>query len=73
LALQYHPEHNPENAREASEKFMGTNDAYEVLGDELKRWQYDRLTSLSNDPQRTLFVEDMFKEDIGADSILEML
>jgi DnaJ-class molecular chaperone len=73
LALQYHPDRNPENVREAGEKFKEINEAYEVLGDEQKRWQYDRLTSLSSYPRRIMPMEDMFNEDIGADSILEML
>ena len=73
LALQYHPDRNPENVREAGEKFKEINEAYEVLGDEQKRWQYDRLTSLSSYPRRTMPVEYMFNEDIRADSVLEML
>jgi DnaJ-class molecular chaperone len=73
LALQYHPDRNPENVREAGEKFKEINEAYEVLGDEQKRWQYDRLTSLSSYPRRTIRVEDIFNEDIEVDSILEML
>jgi len=73
LALQYHPDRNPENVREAGEKFKKINEAYEVLGDEHRRWQYDRLTSLSSYPQRTMAVEDIFNENIGSDSILEML
>ena len=31
LALQYHPDRNPENVREAGEKFKEINEAYEVL------------------------------------------
>jgi DnaJ-class molecular chaperone len=73
LALQYHPDRNPENVREAGEIFKEINEAYEVLGDEQKRWKYDRLTSLSSYPQRTMPVEDIFNENIGSDSILEML
>jgi DnaJ-class molecular chaperone len=73
LALQYHPDRNPENVREAGEKFKEINEAYEVLGDEQKRWQYDKLTSLSSYPRRTMPVEDMFNEDIRADSVLEIL
>jgi curved DNA-binding protein CbpA len=73
LALQYHPDRNPENVREAGEKFKEINEAYEVLGDEQKRWKYDRLASLSSYPRRPMPVEDMFNGDIEADSILEML
>lgn len=73
LALQYHPDRNPENVREAGEKFKEINEAYEVLSDEQRRWQYDRFTGLSSYPQRTRPVEDMFNEDMEADSILEIL
>jgi DnaJ-class molecular chaperone len=73
LALQYHPDRNPENVREAGEKFKEINEAYEVLGDEQKRWQYDRLTSFSSSPRGTMPVEDIFDENIGVDSVLELL
>jgi DnaJ-class molecular chaperone len=73
LAMRYHPDRNPENTEEAGKKFKEINEAYEVLGDEQKRWQYDRLTALSSYPRRTMPVEDIFNEDIGADSIQEML
>ena len=73
LAMRYHPDRNPENTEEAGKKFKEINEAYEVLGDEHKRWQYDRLTSLSSYPRRTMPVEDIFNEDMGADSILEIL
>jgi curved DNA-binding protein CbpA len=42
MASLYHPDHNPQNPREAEEKFKEINQAYEVLGDEAKRGQYDR-------------------------------
>jgi len=44
-----------------------------VLGNEQRRWQYDRLTSLSSYHRRIIRVEDIFNEDKGADSFLEML
>jgi curved DNA-binding protein CbpA len=45
LALQYHPDHNPQNVKVGEEKFKEINEAYEVLGDESKRRQYEYLTS----------------------------
>ena len=40
LAMQYHPDRNPDN-REAEEKFKECTEAYEVLSDEQKRQIYD--------------------------------
>ena len=42
LALQYHPDRNPGD-KAAEEKFKEAAEAYEDLGDEQKRAQYDRL------------------------------
>jgi len=39
LAMQYHPDHNPDPA--ATEKFKELNEAYAVLSDAEKRKQYD--------------------------------
>lgn len=73
LAMCYHPDRNPENTEEAGEKFKEINEAYEVLGDEKIRWQYDRLASLSSYPRRTMVVEDILNENICSESVLEML
>jgi molecular chaperone DnaJ len=42
LALQYHPDRNPDN-KEAEEKFKEATEAYEVLSDQSKRERYDRF------------------------------
>jgi molecular chaperone DnaJ len=72
LALQYHPDRNPGNVWEAGEKFKEINEAYEVLSNEQRRWQYNRLASLASYPRRTMPVEDIFN-DLGSESVLEML
>lgn len=41
LALQYHPDRNPDN-KDAEDKFKEATEAYEVLSDENKRSRYDR-------------------------------
>jgi len=41
LAFKYHPDTNPDNEKQAEEKFKEINEAYGVLGDKDKRQQYD--------------------------------
>ena len=43
LAMKYHPDRNLGNEKWAEEKFKEINEAYAVLGDEVKRQQYDRM------------------------------
>ncbi len=45
LARKWHPDANPDKAREAEEKFKDISEAYEVLGDAEKRKKYDVLGS----------------------------
>ena len=41
LAIKWHPDKNPDNKKEAEEKFKAISDAYSVLGDEKKREEWD--------------------------------
>jgi molecular chaperone DnaJ len=43
LAMQYHPDRNPDNKEEAEEKFKEITEAYSVLADSQKRAVYDQF------------------------------
>lgn len=72
LAMQYHPDRNPEKEKWANEKFKEINEAYGVLGDPQKRRQYDQFGTVGNIGDifgspftRTTFA-DMMKDFGGA-------
>ena len=43
LAMQYHPDRNPDRKEESEEKFKEITEAYSVLADQQKRAAYDRF------------------------------
>lgn len=43
LALQWHPDKNPDNRAEAEERFKEIGEAYQILSDAERRAQYDRF------------------------------
>ena len=42
LAKKWHPDRNPDNLEVANKMFKEVSEAYKVLGDSVKRRQYDR-------------------------------
>src|SRR5579863_7567173 len=51
LARKWHPDANPQNVKEAEEKFKEISEAYEVLGDAEKRKKYDLLGPTGSKPR----------------------
>jgi curved DNA-binding protein CbpA len=69
LALQHHPDRNPENIKEAEVRFKEINEAYEILGNEEMRWRYDSLVRLSG----TMPAGNGFNRDMTSARMQEML
>ncbi len=44
-AMKFHPDRNPTNREQAEKNFKEINEAYEILGDEVKRKNYDNYGS----------------------------
>src|SRR4030042_4255875 len=73
MASLYHPDHNPQETKKAEEKFKEINQAYEVLSDEAKRRQHDRLIYQHRPRHREVTMEDFPNWVFTGSDILEEL
>lgn len=64
LALQWHPDKNPDKPEESSEMFRKISEAYDVLSDPSKREHYDRHGAIREEPSGFVFRDpnDIFRE-----------
>jgi DnaJ-class molecular chaperone len=55
LAKKYHPDLNPQSKELMSMKMTEINKAYEILGNEFKRLEYDKFLLLQDDKSQSEF------------------
>jgi DnaJ-class molecular chaperone len=66
LAMQYHPDRNPQRQAWAHQKFKEINEAYAVLGDPKKRSQYDQFGTAGD-------IGDIFASPFTRSTFQEMI
>lgn len=73
LALEFHPDRNPDNKEVAEENFKKICQAYEVLSDKTKRKAYDANAHDASGDFSWERAEDVFEQACNADAILAEL
>lgn len=61
LVVKYHPDKNPDNTKEATDKFKEIQEAFEVLSNSSKKSSYDSFRSSSFQGFKNRNAEDIFK------------
>jgi curved DNA-binding protein len=76
LASRYHPDRNPQSQKQAEDKFKEINEAYQVLGDEHKRRQYDYMIALTQHRQKFVTEDDFgisFRQNLDEETFQRLL
>ena len=73
LALCYHPDRNQQEKEKSEETFKEVNEAYQILGDDDKRRQYDYLSHWSQNRRRIIITDDEIYDKSGGNMDKENL
>lgn len=76
LALLHHPDRNLNNRERAEEKFKEINEAFQVLGDRDRRFQYDYITAVDRYTRSRTGQDasgDISRQDLNEEALRQLL